>query len=52
MGTAHLPVREIMRKFDTDFFAGRWARVTDRQRDLLGIIADLPSRASSPSRKW
>ena len=41
-GTAHLPVREIMRKLDTDFFAGRWARATDRQRDLLGIVARLP----------
>jgi hypothetical protein len=28
---------------DSDFFAGRWARATDRQRALLGIIAYVPS---------
>ncbi len=30
-----VPVDEIMRKLDSDFFAGRWTRVTDRQRELL-----------------
>lgn len=44
-GPVPVPVKEIMRKLDTDFFAGRWARATDRQRDLLGIIAQLPNRA-------
>jgi hypothetical protein len=38
-----VPVAEITRKLDSDFFAGRWARATDRQRALLGIIAYLPS---------
>ncbi|CAG9251388.1 AAA ATPase domain-containing protein [Burkholderia diffusa] len=33
----------IIAKLDTDFFAGRWARATDRQRDLMGVIADLPN---------
>jgi len=39
------PVRfdGIMRKLDADFFAGRWARVTDRQRDLMWVIAQLPN---------
>ena len=37
-----IPIKDIMRKLDVDFFAGRWARATDRQRDLLGIIAQLP----------
>jgi hypothetical protein len=37
-----VPVTEIVRKLDADFFAGRWARATDRQRELLGIIASLP----------
>ena len=32
---------EIERKLDADFFAGRWARATDRQRDLLFVIARL-----------
>jgi hypothetical protein len=31
----------ITRKLDSDFFAGRWARITDRQRDLLFVIASL-----------
>ena len=36
-----VPVAEIEQKLDTDFFAGRWARATDRQRDLLWVIARL-----------
>ncbi len=36
-----IPLQEIVRKLDSDFFAGRWARVTDRQRELLGVIATL-----------
>jgi hypothetical protein len=32
---------EFERLLDGDFFAGRWARVTDRQRDLLFAIAGL-----------
>lgn len=36
-----VPVDEIIRKLDSDFFAGRWARATDRQRDLLGVAARL-----------
>ncbi|MBK9304697.1 MAG: ATP-binding protein [bacterium] len=36
-----VPLVEIMRKLDTDFFAGRWARATDRQRELLSVIAGL-----------
>ena len=37
----HLPEREIMAKLDGDFFAGRWARATDRQRELLSVISLL-----------
>lgn len=40
-----IPVKEIIRKLDTDFFAGRWSRVTDRQRDLLSVVAQLPNRS-------
>ena len=36
-----MPVAEIVRKLDSDFFAGRWARATDRQRQLLTVIAHL-----------
>jgi hypothetical protein len=38
-----VPVSEIVRKLDNDFFAGRWARVTDRQQQLLYVIARLDS---------
>jgi hypothetical protein len=36
-----IPIDEITRKLDTDFFAGRWAKATDRQRELLYVIAQL-----------
>src|SRR5258708_28976371 len=36
-----VPMHAITRKLDSDFFAGRWARATDRQRDLLVVIAFL-----------
>jgi hypothetical protein len=39
--TPTVPKEEIVRKLDSDFFAGRWARATDRQRDLLAVIARL-----------
>ena len=36
-----IPTAEIMRKLDADFFSGRWAKATDRQRELLTVIAQL-----------
>ena len=36
-------VAQTVRKLDSDFFAGRWNRVTDRQRELLAVIAELPN---------
>jgi len=36
-----VPMDGIVEKLDTDFFAGRWARVTDRQRQLLWCVANL-----------
>jgi hypothetical protein len=36
-----IPVDAITRKLDTDFFAGRWARATDRQREMLFVISGL-----------
>ena len=38
-----IPIDAIIRKLDSDFFAGRWARATDRQRELLGVISHLPN---------
>lgn len=36
-----ITVAHIARKLDNDFFSGRWNKVTDRQRELLSIIASL-----------
>jgi len=36
-----VPINDITRKLDNNFFAGRWARATDRQRQLLAIVASL-----------
>jgi hypothetical protein len=32
---------QIVQKLDNDFFAGRWARATDRQRALLIVVSRL-----------
>lgn len=40
-GSHSVPADEIIRKLDSDFFAARWARATDRQRELLMLIASL-----------
>jgi hypothetical protein len=39
--TAEVPIIAILRKLDADFFAGRWSRATDRQRELLTVISEL-----------
>lgn len=36
-----VPIEAIQQKLDADFFAGRWARITDRQKELLFVIAHL-----------
>lgn len=36
-----VPMDAILRKLDSDFFAGRWENVTDRQRELLCCIAAI-----------
>jgi len=41
--TPQVPTNEIIRKLDVDFFAGRWAKVTDRQRELLSVVALMPN---------
>ena len=40
-GVQSVPTRGIMRKLDSDFFAARWAKATDRQKDLLTLVAFL-----------
>jgi hypothetical protein len=36
-----VPEADIIRKLDNDFFSGRWANATDRQRALLQVISTL-----------
>ena len=38
---AAVAIEAIVQKLDTDFFSGRWAKATDRQRALLAVIAEL-----------
>lgn len=38
---ASVTMDAITAKLDRDFFAGRWDRATDRQRDLMQLIAEL-----------
>jgi hypothetical protein len=37
-----IPIDSIIRQLDSDFFAGRWETLTDRQRDLLYCVSQLP----------
>jgi hypothetical protein len=45
-GTGELPIPEIIGKLEADHFAGRWANVTDRQRQLLRVIVSLETSDS------
>jgi len=38
-----IAIDDILRKLDADFFYGRWANTTDKQRDILRIISRLDS---------
>lgn len=44
--TLSVPIDEIMIKLDTDFFAGRWSKVTDRQKTLLYVVSQLDTCSS------
>ena len=39
-----IPFREIISKLDQDFFAPRWDRMTDRQRDFMRVIANIETQ--------
>ncbi len=45
-GQNSVPLDSIAKKLDSDFFAGRWARATDRQRELLTSAALLENSDS------
>lgn len=36
-------IPEIIRKLDSDFYSESWNQITDRQRELLSVIAKLPT---------
>ena len=38
---APVPLSDIQLKLDSDFFAGRWYRTTERQKDLLKLVVGL-----------
>ena len=40
-----VPERDILRKLDQRFFAGRWDNASDRQREFMTVVAMLPSGA-------
>lgn len=42
-----IPVQDIQLKLDSDFFAARWYRATERQRDLLHVIAGLDNSSDA-----
>ena len=37
----NVSISEFVRKLDSDFYAGRWSRVSDRHRELLTVISKL-----------
>ena len=39
----NISIPEITRKLDSDFYSGQWNQITDRQRELLTVIAKLPT---------
>ena len=41
-----VPIQDITRKLDADFFHGRWSKATDRQRELLQVVSVLPKCGS------
>lgn len=46
-----VPESDLIRKLDNDFFSGRWANVSDRQRELLHVVAHLDNCDSEFSVK-
>lgn len=41
--TPSVPIDAIIQKLDNDFFAGRWARATEREKDLMIFAAAIGS---------
>lgn len=43
ISSPRIPIKGIISKLDTVFFAGRWNKTTDRQRQLLAVVVQLPN---------
>lgn len=41
-GLAQFPSEDAWRRLDNGLFAARWNRTTDRQRDVLRVLAEIP----------
>ena len=46
-----VPIAEIRAKLDTDFFAPKWSVLTEREMQLLALVAKLPNREGEFSIK-
>lgn len=40
-------IADLVKKLDIDFYSGRWARITDKQRDLLLSLHHYPMQTMS-----
>ncbi len=45
-----VPVDSIMQKLDNNFFYGRWAKATDREKELMTVIAKSEQDSVTPSQ--
>lgn len=50
-GNSPISMESIVKRLDTDFFAGRWSNLTDRQQELMQVIARLPGDGTQFSVK-
>jgi hypothetical protein len=50
-GTVQLDSGALVEKLDRDFFQGRWAKLNDRQRDIVTMISQLPNASTEFSVK-
>jgi AAA ATPase domain len=51
IASIRIRIEEIIRKLDIDFYQARWNRATDKQRNLLNVIAQLENAESEFSMK-
>lgn len=47
--TATVPLQSIMEKLDSNFFYGRWANTSEREKEMLAVIAQTNLTEFSPT---